>query len=80
MIQAIINKTGNNWKAFPILFVLSTLGCLVMWFGVNIPKGRYAAAQWAAEKRRTGVGMAFLDEKDKESSESKSEGKNDGKI
>ena len=49
-------------------------------FGVNVPKGRLAAVQWAAEKRGTVAGMAFLDEKDhRESSESKSEGNSDGK-
>ena len=80
MIQAIVNKKGNNWKAFPVLFVLSALGCLVVWFGVNLQEGRYAAAQWAAQKRGAGVSMDFLDEKDRESSESKSEGKSDGKI
>lgn len=80
VIQAIIDKTGNNWKAFPVLFVIGALGCLLVWFGVNVPKGRYAAAQWAAEKRGTGTGMVILDEKDGESSESKGEGKGDGKI
>jgi hypothetical protein len=49
-----IDKKGNNWKAFPVLFVISALGCLVL-FGVNVPKGRHAAAQWAAEKRGTGA-------------------------
>ena len=77
MIQVIINKSGSNWKAFPFLFVLNVLGCLVVLFGINVPKGRHAAAQWAAEKRGTGAGMVILDEKvmefQGESSESKSE-------
>jgi MFS family permease len=81
VIQAIISKSGNNWKAFPFLFVLSALGCLVAWIGINVPKGRHAAAQWAAEKRETGVGTGFLDEKaHEESSESRSEGKSVGKT
>ena len=78
-MQVIINKSGSNWKAFPFSFVLSALGCLVVVFGINLPKGRHAAAKWAAEKRGTGAGMVILDEKDREfqgsgeSSESKSE-------
>ncbi|KAN0137282.1 Autophagy-related protein 22-like protein [Lactarius tabidus] len=72
VIQAIIDKNGNNWKAFPVLFVIGALGCLVMAFGVNVPKGRYAAAQWAAEKRGTGADTGALDEKERESTESKS--------
>jgi len=78
VIQVIVDKKGNNWKAFPVLFVLSALGCLVVWFGVNVPKGRYAAAQWAAEQRGKGSYAMYPDEKDNESS--KSEGKSDGKI
>jgi len=51
VIQAIINRDGNNWKAFPVLFVLSALGCLVGWLGVNTQKGRHAAEHWAAEQQ-----------------------------
>jgi len=78
VIQAVVNRNGNNWKAFPVLSVLSALGCLVAWFGINVPNGRYAAAQWAAEQRETGPRTTYSDEKDSESS--KSEGKSDGKI
>ncbi|KAN0128534.1 Vacuole effluxer Atg22 like domain containing protein [Lactarius tabidus] len=79
--MAIIRKSGNNWKAFPFLFVLSALGCLVAWIGINVPRGRHAAAQWSTEKRRTGDGTGFLHEKDhREFPESRSEGKSDGKI
>jgi MFS-type transporter involved in bile tolerance (Atg22 family) len=80
VVQAIIDKNGNNWKAFPVLFVIGALGCLVIAFGVNVPKGRYAAAQWAAEKRGMGAGTGVLYEKDRESSESKNGHKNDGKF
>ncbi|KAN0128536.1 Autophagy-related protein 22-like protein [Lactarius tabidus] len=81
VIQVIVDKKGNNWKAFPVLFVLSSLACLVAWFGVNVPKGRLAAAQWAAEKRAMGAGTMFLRAKDGESSaESKSEDKSNGKF
>ena len=77
VIQAIVDKNENNWKAFPVLFVFSGLACLVVWFGVNIPKGRAAAAQWAAEKREMIICTA---EKDSESCESKSEDRFEGKI
>ena len=39
VIQVIVDKKGNNWKAFLVLFALSALGCLVAWFGINVPKG-----------------------------------------
>ena len=80
MIQAIIDKNGNNWRAFPVLFAIGVVGCLLVWLGIDVPKGRYAAAQWAAEKRGMGTGIAILDEKDGESSESKGEGKSDEKL
>jgi hypothetical protein len=80
VIQAIIDKNGNNWKAFPVLFVISALGCLVIAFGVDVPKGRFAAAQWAAEKRGMCAGTGILEEKDRGSSESKSGHKKDGKF
>jgi len=70
VIQVIINKSGSNWKGFPVLFILNALGCLVVVFGINMPKGRHAAAQWA---RGTGAGMVILGEKDGGSSESKNE-------
>jgi len=74
VIQAVVDKKGNNWKAFPVLFVLSALACLVAWFGVNVPKGRHAAALWAAEKRGKGAGIVSLVEEDGEiSAESKSD-------
>lgn len=76
VIQAVVDKKGNNWKAFPVLFVLSALGCLVAWF-VNVPKGRRAAVQWAAEQRETGDYAMYSDEKDNEWS--KNEDKNNGK-
>ena len=69
VIQVIINKDDNNWKAFPVLFAIGALGCLMLWLGVDVPKGRHAAAQWAAEKRGTGTGIVNLDDKDRESSE-----------
>jgi len=68
VIQTVVDKRGNNWKAFPYLFVFTALGCLLVWFGVNVPKGRHAAVQWAAEQRGTGDAYPmYEDEKDNES-------------
>ncbi|KAH9013511.1 MFS general substrate transporter [Lactarius pseudohatsudake] len=51
VIQAIINKSGNNWDGFPFLFALCAAASLVIWFGVDVQKGRRAAVMWAAERR-----------------------------
>lgn len=75
MIQAIVDKGGNNWDAFPVLFALSALSCLVTWLGVDVPKGRQAAAQWAAEQRETGAGTVSSD-----GESAKSEIKSDGRT
>ena len=53
VIQAIINKSGNNWDGFPFLFLLCTCASLVIWFAVDVPKGRRAAVRWAAKQRGT---------------------------
>jgi len=58
VIQAIINKSGNNWDGFPFLFLLCTSASLVIWFAVDVPKGRRAAVRWAAEQRETAGGTA----------------------
>ncbi|KAI9447640.1 MFS general substrate transporter [Lactarius indigo] len=78
VIQAVVDKNGSTWKAFPVLLAFSAVGCLVAGFGVNVPKGRYAAVKWAAEQRGTGVGAVSSDEMDYESS--KSNGKREAKI
>jgi len=51
VIQAIINKSGNNWDGFPFLFLLCASASLVIWFAVDVPNGRRAAVRWAAEQR-----------------------------
>jgi MFS-type transporter involved in bile tolerance (Atg22 family) len=56
VIQAIINKSGNNWDGFPFLFLLCTCASLVIWFAVDVPKGRRAAVRWAAEQRGAATG------------------------
>ncbi|KAJ7581388.1 autophagy-related protein 22-like protein [Mycena floridula] len=49
VIQAIIDRTGNNWQGFPFLFALCACASLVIWFGVDVEKGRSDAGQWADE-------------------------------
>ncbi|KAH7887427.1 MFS general substrate transporter [Phlebopus sp. FC_14] len=51
VIQAIIDKTGNNWQGFPFLFALCTAASLVIWFGVDVEKGRRDAVRWAGAQR-----------------------------
>ena len=73
VIQAIINKTGNTWDGFAFLFAISLVSSLVIWFGVDIPKGRQDAERWAMEQRDTAYAMysdrnrEVFEEKGKES-------------
>jgi MFS-type transporter involved in bile tolerance (Atg22 family) len=53
VIQAMINKSGNNRDGFPFLFALCTSASFVIWFAVDVQKGRRAAVQWASERRGT---------------------------
>ncbi|KAH9986336.1 autophagy-related protein 22-like protein [Russula compacta] len=53
IIQAIVNKTGNTWDGFPVLFGMSLLSSLIIWFAVDVPKGRQDARRWAEEQRST---------------------------
>ncbi|KAG2073623.1 hypothetical protein BDR04DRAFT_294942, partial [Suillus decipiens] len=52
VVQVIISKTGNNWHGFPLLFSMCTAASLVIWFRVDVTKGRRDAVRWAAEQRR----------------------------
>ncbi|KAG1803157.1 vacuole effluxer Atg22 like-domain-containing protein [Suillus variegatus] len=52
VIQVIIDKTGNNWQGFPFLFAMCMVASVVIWFGVDVTKGRSDAVRWAAEQRR----------------------------
>lgn len=47
VIQAIIDNTGNNWMGFPFLFALCFSASLVIWFFVDVEKGRKDATAWA---------------------------------
>ncbi|KAN0097165.1 Autophagy-related protein 22-like protein [Tylopilus felleus] len=51
VVQAIIDKTQNNWQGFPFLFAICTASLLVIWFGVDVEKGRRDAVRWAASQR-----------------------------
>lgn len=51
VIQAIIDKSGSNWMGFPFLFALCASASLVIWFGVDVHKGRRDAAKWASDIR-----------------------------
>ncbi|KAH9921430.1 autophagy-related protein 22-like protein [Fomitopsis serialis] len=58
VIQAIINRTQNNWEGFPFLVAICTAASLVIWFGVDVEKGRRDAVAWAEQNRpyaETGV-------------------------
>lgn len=51
VIQAIIDRSGNNWMGFPFLFALCSCASLVIWFGIDVTKGRRDALAWAEEVR-----------------------------
>ncbi|TFK43968.1 autophagy-related protein 22-like protein [Crucibulum laeve] len=53
VIQAIIDKSGSNWMGFPFLFALCLCASLVIWFGVDITKGRRDAVAWAERVRKS---------------------------
>ncbi|KAF5371301.1 hypothetical protein D9758_004260 [Tetrapyrgos nigripes] len=52
VIQAIIDNTGNNWMGFPFLFALCTSASVVIWFGVDVTRGRKDAVAWAEGIRK----------------------------
>jgi len=51
VIQAIINKTGNNWMGFPFLFAICAVACPIIWFGVDVEKGRRDAVAFGQSRR-----------------------------
>ena len=51
VIQAIIDKTGNNWSGFPFLFALSATASMVIWLLVDVEKGPRDAETWSKEMR-----------------------------
>jgi len=58
VIQAIIDRTANNWEGFPFLFALCVCASLVIWFGVDVHKGRRDAVRFADEKRAAKTGRS----------------------
>lgn len=58
VIQAIIDKASKDGHAhpaqvgFPFLFALCVLASLIIWFGVDVEKGRRDAVGWAEEIRK----------------------------
>ncbi|KJA29632.1 hypothetical protein HYPSUDRAFT_125838 [Hypholoma sublateritium FD-334 SS-4] len=53
VIQAIIDRSGNNWMGFPFLFALCFSASLVIWIFVDVEKGRKDATAWADGVRKT---------------------------
>ena len=51
VIQVIIDRSGNNWKGFPFLFVLCVTASIVIWFFVDVEQGRRDAVNWATSVR-----------------------------
>ncbi|KAF9241828.1 autophagy-related protein 22-like protein [Melanogaster broomeanus] len=51
VVQAIIDKSNDNWQGFPFLFAICSAASLVIWFGVDVKKGRRDAVRWAASQR-----------------------------
>ena len=45
------SRVGDNWKGFPFLFALCVAASLIIWFGVDIEKGRRDAVAFAAAHR-----------------------------
>ncbi|KAF4619178.1 hypothetical protein D9613_004862 [Agrocybe pediades] len=59
VIQAIIDSSGNNWKGFPFLFALCFSASLVIWFFIDVEKGRRDAVAWADGIRKKGEDESF---------------------
>jgi hypothetical protein len=51
VVQAIVDRTGNNWMGFPFLLGLCTTSSLIIWFWVDVPRGREDARTWALQHR-----------------------------
>ncbi|KAG6369476.1 MFS general substrate transporter [Boletus reticuloceps] len=51
VVQGIIDKTQDNWRGFPFLFAICMAASLVIWFGIDVKKGRRDAVRWAATQR-----------------------------
>jgi len=72
VIQAIISHTGNNWFGFPFLFALCASAGLIIWFGVDVEKGRRDAVLFAEAQK--GVANREKGGRSNGNNEEKSEG------
>ncbi|RMJ27771.1 autophagy protein Atg22 [Aspergillus sp. HF37] len=50
VIQAIINRTHNNWMGFPFLFAICAAAMITIWF-VDVEKGREDARKFAESRK-----------------------------
>jgi hypothetical protein len=57
VVQAIIDKTGDTWQCFPLLFAICLTTSLITWLAVDLRKGRQDVMRWAVEQRGTMDGM-----------------------
>ncbi len=64
VIQAIIDRSGDNWKGFPFLFALCLCASIVIWFGVDVTTGRRDAVAWAEKHRSYAETGVFTSEED----------------
>jgi len=48
----------NNWSGFPFLFGLCVAASFVIWFGVDVQKGRRDAVHFSEERRTANVHAA----------------------
>lgn len=71
VIQAIIDDTGNNWKGFPFLFAICAAASIVIWFGVDVKKGRRDAVDWAERNRGFGETGVFAKQEEDGEGDSK---------
>jgi len=62
VIRAIIDKTGNTWQGFPLLFSICFASTLIIWLAVDVQKGQQDAERWAAKQRGTACNV-YLDGK-----------------
>lgn len=49
VIQAIINKSNNNWTGFPFLFALCAAASITIWF-IDVEKGRENCRKFVEER------------------------------
>ncbi|OMP86918.1 Autophagy-related protein 22-2 [Diplodia seriata] len=50
VVQAIVNKTNNNWLGFPFLVALCAAASVVIWF-VDLDKGRENCRKYVEERK-----------------------------